>query len=100
MLKEDVAGQQLKLPAKQDLDAWDRLIGKGGDPFAGNRVFARSVCINCHIFQGRGAKTGPDLTTLSGKMTSKRLIESILNPSKEVGPMYVPWKSLPNQARS
>ena len=27
-------------------------------------------------------------------MTSQRLIESILDPSKEVGPLYVPWKVL------
>jgi hypothetical protein len=27
-------------------------------------------------------------------MTSKRLLESILEPSKEVGPLYVPWRVL------
>jgi putative heme-binding domain-containing protein len=81
-------------PNRNDLDAWDKLVGSGGDIAAGRRVFFRTTCANCHAHSGRGAKTGPDLTTLSGQMTSKRLIESILEPSKEIGPLYVPWRVL------
>ena len=81
-------------PNRNDLDAWDKLVGNGGNPAAGRRVFFRTTCANCHSHSGRGAKTGPDLTTLSGQMTSKRLLESILEPSKEVGPLYVPWRVL------
>lgn len=83
-----------KLPNKNDLLAWDELVGSGGNADAGRRVFFRTTCSNCHMHNGRGAKTGPDLTTLAGQMTSQRLIESILDPSKEVGPLYVPWKVL------
>lgn len=79
-------------PAVSDLDAWDGRVGRGGDPAAGRRVFFRSTCCNCHAHSGRGASTGPDLTTLAGQMTSRRLLESILEPSKEVGPRYVPWR--------
>ena len=82
------------LPPKRDLEAWNNLIGDGGSPDAGRRVFFRTTCSNCHMHSGRGSKTGPDLTTLAGQMTSLRLIESILDPSKEVGPLYVPWRVL------
>ena len=81
-------------PSPDDLDAWDRLVGTGGDVDAGRRVFFRATCANCHSHSGRGSETGPDLTTLSGNMTSGRLIESILHPSKEIGPLYVPWRIL------
>ncbi len=81
-------------PGIDDLTAWDRLVGSGGDPAAGRRVFIRSTCIECHAHDGRGSKTGPDLSTLAGTMTSQRLIQSILHPSKEIGPMYVPWRIL------
>ena len=60
---------------------------------AGASSFA-STCVNCHAHSGRGASTGPDLTTLSGQMSRKRLLESILQPSKEVGPLYVPYRVL------
>ncbi len=81
-------------PQLDDLKAWDKLVGTGGDIDAGRRVFFRTTCVNCHAHSGRGAKTGPDLTSLSGSMTSERLLESILHPSKEIGPLYVPWRVL------
>lgn len=81
-------------PRRENIEAWNALVGSGGDPAAGRRVFTRTTCINCHAHSGRGAKTGPDLTTLSGQMTSRRLLESILLPSKEVGPLFVPWRIL------
>jgi putative heme-binding domain-containing protein len=81
-------------PAQTDLDAWAELVSAGGDRDAGRRVFFRATCANCHAYQGRGATTGPDLSTLSGQMTAKRLMESILEPSKEIGPLYVPWQVL------
>jgi putative heme-binding domain-containing protein len=79
-------------PAHADLDAWESLVAQGGNADAGRRVFFRATCANCHAYQGRGATTGPDLSTLSGQMTARRLIESILQPSKEIGPLYVPWR--------
>ena len=88
--KDNVASR----PTKNDLDAWMKLVGDRGDAKAGRRVFVRTTCINCHSHNGRGAKTGPDLTPLKGQMTRGRLLESILLPSKEVGPLYVPWKIL------
>lgn len=85
---------EVPFPNKDDLDAWTRLIGDHGNVDAGRRVFFRTSCVNCHMHSGRGARTGPDLTTLSGNMTSRRVLESILHPSKEIGPLYVPWQIL------
>ncbi len=81
-------------PSRDDLEAWNGLLAQGGDRDAGRRVFFRTTCANCHAYQGRGALTGPDLSTLSGQMTRQRLLESILQPSKEIGPLYVPWQVL------
>ncbi|MCC9603157.1 hypothetical protein LOC67_21620 [Stieleria sp. JC731] len=80
-----------KRPAVDDFDAWFRLVGNGGDAEAGARVFQRATCSKCHLSHGRGAMTGPDLTNLVGQ-PRKRLLRSILYPSEEVGPLYVPWK--------
>ncbi|WP_436715687.1 PVC-type heme-binding CxxCH protein [Roseiconus lacunae] len=80
-----------KRPPAEDFDSWLRLVGSGGDPAAGARVFQRSTCIRCHLHGGRGATTGPDLTSLTGQSRA-RILKSILDPSAEVGPLYVPWK--------
>ena len=84
---------QTALPARDNLDAWEQMIGTDGDRDAGRRVYFRTACVNCHAHAGRGAKTGPDLTNLSG-MTRRRILESILQPSKEIGPLYVPYRIL------
>jgi putative heme-binding domain-containing protein len=81
-------------PRQDDLKAWDKLVGTGGDVDAGRRVFFRTTCVNCHAHSGRGTKTGPDLTSIAGSMSSERVLESILYPSKEIGPLYVPWRVL------
>ena len=84
--------QDTTRPAHDDLDAWAAMVAEGGNADAGRRVFFRATCANCHAYRGRGATTGPDLSTLSGQMTARRLMESILQPSKEIGPLYVPWR--------
>ncbi len=86
-------------PSRDDLAGWHRLTGSGGNPDAGRRVFFRTTCANCHAHSHRGANTGPDLTTLAGQMTPLRVLESILQPSKEIGPLYVAYRVLTQEGR-
>jgi putative heme-binding domain-containing protein len=82
------------IPPADDLDAWRKAVGNGGDADAGWRVFFRSngaACSRCHMLDGRGGNIGPDLTGIGRRMDRDRLLESILQPSKEVAPQYVPW---------
>ena len=66
-----------------------------GDVERGWRVFfghSSVRCANCHRYDGRGADVGPDLTSIGKRMDRSRLVQSILHPSQEVGPRYVPWQ--------
>ena len=81
-------------PQPHDIAAWNQLVGEEGDVDAGRRVFLRTTCANCHAHSGRGSRVGPDLTRLAGQMSRERLLESILLPSREMGPLYVPWRVL------
>ena len=80
-------------PANTDMASWMKIINeKKGDAKAGWRVFfgpRGGQCYTCHMFKGKGAKIGPDLTTLA--MSKERILESILLPSKEIGPLYEMW---------
>ncbi len=90
-------------PPETDLEAWTtRFAGTLGDRDAGWRVFFRAgagQCAACHSFQGRGANVGPDLSTLSGTQDRKRVLGSIVQPSREIGPLYVPWQILTTDGR-
>lgn len=91
-------------PALDDLDAWMKLVGEGGDAGNGWRLFFSSgmsgKCSSCHAKEGRGAGVGPDLTSLVGNMDRRRVLDSILNPGREVGPMYTTWKVLTTDGRT
>ncbi|MEX1039802.1 MAG: PVC-type heme-binding CxxCH protein [Pirellulaceae bacterium] len=79
-----------------DLDAWLTKIGVGGDPGAGWRVFfgATGNCFACHRLDGRGGNVGPDLNGIGASQDRRRLLQSILEPSREMAPMYVPFSIL------
>ncbi len=81
-------------PSPGDTDAWLSLLEGKGSADRGWRVFFRqgtARCANCHRFDGRGADVGPDLTAIGKRTSRRRLAESVLTPSREIGPRYVPW---------
>lgn len=80
------------LPSAEDDTAWKTIWNEPADPERGRRVLMRSVCVQCHAFEGRGPNVGPDLSTLGGTASREKILESILHPSREVGPIYVAWK--------
>jgi putative membrane-bound dehydrogenase-like protein len=77
-----------------DLDSWLARLEGPADPAAGERVFFHSKgpgCFRCHQVEGRGGRAGPDLSALTAGMDRRRLVESILAPSKEIAPQFVAW---------
>ena len=68
--------------------------GRDADPAAGRRIFFHpngAGCFKCHIVDGRGGRVGPDLSRAVGTMNRERLIQSILEPSREIAPQFVSW---------
>jgi putative heme-binding domain-containing protein len=64
------------------------------DPLAGRRGFYHANgagCFKCHTVDGRGGKIGPDLSTIGRALSREKLLDSILDPSKEVAPQFVSW---------
>lgn len=54
----------------------------------GKRVFATAQCYKCHQFAGSGGIVGPDLTGLSRRYTNQYLLETLIDPSKEISSQY------------
>ena len=62
--------------------------GKAGSPSRGAQVFHNAQCINCHRFNGKGERIGPDLTTVAQRFTQKEILESIIYPNQVVSDQY------------
>lgn len=54
----------------------------------GRRLFGEAKCFACHRFDNQGGSVGPDLTSLSGRFSARDLLESILEPSKQISDQY------------
>jgi putative heme-binding domain-containing protein len=54
----------------------------------GKRSFAAALCASCHRFDGQGGATGPDLTSVASRFSTRDLLDSILQPSRVVSDQY------------
>ncbi|MCA9045708.1 MAG: c-type cytochrome, partial [Planctomycetaceae bacterium] len=95
------------VPARPASDeAWFNVINEDGvtpSSFAGEQVFFHSNgpgCFKCHTIDGRGGRIGPDLTHIGGSFTRDKLVESILQPSKEVSPQFTTWNMATHDGRT
>ena len=75
---------------------WMAAVSKGRavDVEAGRRLFYHPNgpgCFKCHTIDGRGGKIGPDLTNVVRTLNRPQIIESILEPSREIAPQYISW---------
>jgi putative membrane-bound dehydrogenase-like protein len=81
-------------PRPRNEAQWREALTGKGDAAAGERVFFHSRgprCAVCHRIDGRGGAVGPDLSRIGRALGRDKLIESILEPSKEIAPQFVSW---------
>jgi putative heme-binding domain-containing protein len=64
------------------------LAAGGRDYDKGRKLFAAGSCFACHRYDNEGGANGPDLTGVAGRFNTRDLLESILDPSKEVSDQY------------
>jgi putative heme-binding domain-containing protein len=81
-------------PPATDVAAWQKLLATGGNSAAGRRMFFNPVgarCYMCHSHAGRGGIVGPELTNIGSSTTRDKIVASIIQPSLEIAPDYLPW---------
>jgi putative heme-binding domain-containing protein len=63
-----------------------------GDPKAGRALFfdakGKAQCAKCHSVGGEGGRVGPALDRIASRRAPEFLMESILDPSKEIAPEF------------
>jgi putative membrane-bound dehydrogenase-like protein len=88
-------------PAQHDLGAWKPWL-KQGDPARGARVFFHPrgpKCYACHAMGGAGGQIGPDLAAMA-ELPAERLLESVLQPSRDIAPHYVSWAIVTSEGKA
>ncbi len=82
------------MPKAADLDTWLARLEGPADASEGERIFFHPkgpACYRCHEIDGRGGRIGPELSTTGRSLDRRRLVASILQPSQEIAPAFVPW---------
>lgn len=80
----------LLVDAQQTAD----LVTKSGNAARGRAIYLdkqRTQCATCHKLEGVGGQVGPDLTKVWQTHTIPKLIESLLEPSKEIKENFATW---------
>ena len=96
-LKPEPKALPFALKPMQFVKAWtmadlEGLLGAGlegnRDFENGRNLFGAATCFACHRFGKEGGSVGPDLTSVRGKFSPRDLLESIIEPSKEISDQY------------
>jgi quinoprotein glucose dehydrogenase len=85
-IKARLARYEALHPKKDPLAAY-RAALVGGDAEAGRRIFfnkAEVSCLRCHKIKGDGGEVGPDLTGIGGREKREYLLESMVDPNKQI----------------
>ena len=63
-----------------------------GDPGAGRKLFfdlkSKAQCAKCHSVGGEGGRIGPSLDRIASRRAAEFIMESIVQPSKEIAPEF------------
>ncbi|MFO0966222.1 MAG: PVC-type heme-binding CxxCH protein [Gemmataceae bacterium] len=85
-LKRKLAEREKQLDTKDHLAKWRESLA-GGSADAGKRVFFDKTdlsCVRCHKIGGVGGDVGPDLSDVGKKYKRDYLLESIVDPNKQI----------------
>ena len=65
-------------------------VARDGDPARGEAIFRRKdlTCLKCHAIAGAGGQVGPGLESIGASAQPDYLVDSLLQPSKQVKENY------------
>lgn len=72
----------------------ESLLATAGDATRGKDVFFKVKgleCATCHKAQGQGGQVGPDLSDVGKRLSKRQILESILDPSKDIDAKFASY---------
>lgn len=79
-----------KVLSAEEMAALVAEVKEKGDPARGEALFRRTelACLKCHAIGGAGGKVGPDLVSIGASAQADYLVDSMLQPNKQVKEGY------------
>jgi putative heme-binding domain-containing protein len=93
---EVMKGGLLLSMAPGEIDKIRALVQVKGDAKRGKAIYLNTslvACASCHRLEGVGGQVGPDLTRVWETHTVEKLLESIVEPSKEIKEGFTSFKA-------
>jgi len=91
LLSRVVKGGLLVSLEPKELARVSAMVSSKGDPIRGRNLYLNNKavgCITCHRLEGVGGNVGPDLTRVWDTLSLEKVMESMLDPSKEIKEGY------------
>ncbi|MGE0609759.1 MAG: PVC-type heme-binding CxxCH protein [Pirellulales bacterium] len=85
-----------------EIERVDGLVRSSGNALRGRAVYLdsqRSQCANCHTLEGVGGQIGPDLSKVWQTHSTAKIMESMIDPSKEIKEGFATWSVTTNAGR-
>jgi quinoprotein glucose dehydrogenase len=82
-----------------DVEKIKTQVAQRGNAARGRELYLSSTslaCNTCHRLEGVGGQIGPDLTRLWDTMTVEKILETIIEPSKEIKEGYQSYRATTN----
>ncbi|HLW64913.1 MAG TPA: hypothetical protein VKS79_06290, partial [Gemmataceae bacterium] len=96
ILTEVMRGGLLLSLEKGEVEKVQALVKTKGDPNRGRTLYLNAktlACINCHKLEGVGGNVGPDLTRIWETQSLDKVMESMIDPSKEIKEGYQAYRA-------
>lgn len=91
LLTEVMRGALLVSLDKEQVARVQNLVAMKGNAIRGRALFLEGkvlACINCHQIEGAGRTVGPDLTRVWETHSIEKIMESMIDPNKEIKEGY------------
>jgi len=95
LLTEVMRGGLLVSLDKAQIDKVQALVKSKGSPVRGRELYLNAktlACITCHKLEGVGGQVGPDLTRVWDTHSLEKVMESMIDPSKEIKEGYQAYR--------
>jgi putative membrane-bound dehydrogenase-like protein len=96
ILTEVMRGGLLLSLDKGEIEKVQALVKSKGDSIRGRALYLNAktlACINCHKLEGVGGNVGPDLTRIWETQSLEKVMESMIDPSKEIKEGYQAYRA-------
>ncbi len=86
-----IAAAKPKIVKKWSMEEFSEIPKRDVDDavvMRGMQSFVKARCNQCHVVSGHGVNLGPDLTKISERMSGKKLLQQIIEPSLELNKQF------------